>query len=170
MRPIPADASCDTRMNFDGSLGSAGDPIWRREETLQVAILLALAGGYIDAYTWIVHQTMANAQTANRVFLWVHATAVRWAMAFHYAPPILAFAAGVLLATLSGVQGADRERSQDRRLGLQLGDGDEQSATGNRRPVHGDVGRWGGQCISAALCLCRAVHRPSVPARRLAPL
>jgi uncharacterized membrane protein YoaK (UPF0700 family) len=61
--------------------------------------LLALAGGYIDAFAWIVHQTMANAQTANMVFLWVHATAWRWGMAFHYAPPILAFAAGVLLAS-----------------------------------------------------------------------
>src|SRR3954453_13841099 len=69
------------------------------EETLQVAMLLALPGGYIDAYAWIVHHTMANAQTANMVFLWVNATAGRWAMAFHYVPPILAFAAGVLVAS-----------------------------------------------------------------------
>ena len=62
-------------------------------------MLLALAGGYIDAYAWIVHHTMANAQTANMVFLWVHATAGRWAMALHYVPPILAFAAGVLVAS-----------------------------------------------------------------------
>ena len=62
-------------------------------------MLLALAGGYLDAYAWIVHGTMANAQTANMVFLWVNATAGRWAMALHYVPPILAFAAGVLVAS-----------------------------------------------------------------------
>jgi uncharacterized membrane protein YoaK (UPF0700 family) len=81
------------------SLGVTVDPPLRREETLQVAMLLALAGGYIDAYAWIVHQTMANAQTANLVFLWVHATAGQWAMALHFVPPILALAAGVLVAS-----------------------------------------------------------------------
>ena len=85
-------------MNSGISLDAAASPL-RREETLQVAMLLALAGGYIDAYAWIVHHTMANAQTANMVFLWVHATAGRWAMALHYVPPILAFAAGVLVAS-----------------------------------------------------------------------
>jgi uncharacterized membrane protein YoaK (UPF0700 family) len=86
-------------MTLDESRDStAGLPL-RREETMQVAMLLALAGGYLDAYTWIVHQTMANAQTANLVFLWVHATAGRWAMALHFVPPILAFAAGVLVAS-----------------------------------------------------------------------
>jgi uncharacterized membrane protein YoaK (UPF0700 family) len=85
-------------MNSGISLDAVASPL-RREETLQVAMLLALAGGYIDAYAWIVHRTMANAQTANMVFLWVHATAGRWAMAFHYVPPILAFAAGVLVAS-----------------------------------------------------------------------
>jgi uncharacterized membrane protein YoaK (UPF0700 family) len=70
----------------------------RVEETLQIAVLLALAGGYLDAYTWIVHRSFANAQTANMVFLWVNATAGQWEMALHFVPPILAFVAGVLVA------------------------------------------------------------------------
>ncbi len=37
-----------------------------------IASLLALTGGYLDAYTWIVHRAFANAQTANLVFLWVY--------------------------------------------------------------------------------------------------
>ena len=45
-----------------------------REEALQIAGLLALTGGYLDAYTWIVHRVFANAQTANLVFLWVYVT------------------------------------------------------------------------------------------------
>jgi uncharacterized membrane protein YoaK (UPF0700 family) len=87
------------RMTSDESLGGFADPPLRREETLQVAMLLALAGGYLDAYTWIVHKILANAQTANLVFLWVDATAGRWANAFHYVPSILAFATGVLVAS-----------------------------------------------------------------------
>ncbi len=45
----------------------------RRDETVGIVLLLAFAGGYIDAYTWIIHGVMANAQTANVILLWVHA-------------------------------------------------------------------------------------------------
>jgi uncharacterized membrane protein YoaK (UPF0700 family) len=31
------------------------NPPLRCEETLQTALLLAFSGGYLDAYTWIVH-------------------------------------------------------------------------------------------------------------------
>ena len=70
----------------------------RREETLLVALLLAFAGGYIDTYTWITHGILANAQTANIVFLWVNATAGRWQQAFHFVPPLFAFFVGVVIA------------------------------------------------------------------------
>jgi uncharacterized membrane protein YoaK (UPF0700 family) len=46
------------------------------------------AGVYLDAYTWIIHGVMANAQTANLVLLGVHGTA----------GPILAFAVGIVIA------------------------------------------------------------------------
>ena len=42
---------------------------------LLVASLLGFAGGYLDTYTWITHSVLANAQTANLVFLWVNAMA-----------------------------------------------------------------------------------------------
>ena len=69
-----------------------------RQETLLVALLLAFAGGYLDTYTWITHGILANAQTANLVFLWVHATAARWQQAFHFVPPLFAFCVGVVIA------------------------------------------------------------------------
>src|SRR3954467_5539053 len=69
------------------------------DETLVVALLLAFAGGYLDTYTWITHGILANAQTANLVFLWVHATAARWQQAFHFVPPLFAFFVGVVIAT-----------------------------------------------------------------------
>ena len=70
-----------------------------REEALVIAGLLALTGGYLDAYTWIVHRVFANAQTANLIFLWVYMTGAEWAKAFHYVPPLFAFVLGVVMAS-----------------------------------------------------------------------
>ncbi|MCP3394787.1 DUF1275 domain-containing protein [Bradyrhizobium sp. CCGB12] len=70
----------------------------RRDETVEIVLLLAFAGGYIDAYTWIIHGVMANAQTANLILLWVYAMAGNWAKALHFVPPILAFAIGIVIA------------------------------------------------------------------------
>lgn len=78
-----------------------------RHETLLVALLLGFAGGYLDTYTWITHGVLANAQTANLVFLWVHATAAQWEQAFHFVPPLFAFGVGVVIAAwLRRVAGA----------------------------------------------------------------
>ncbi|MDH6263163.1 uncharacterized membrane protein YoaK (UPF0700 family) [Bradyrhizobium sp. BR13661] len=70
----------------------------RRDETIEIVLLLAFAGGYIDAYTWINHGVLANAQTANVIFLWVNAMAGDWAKAIHFVPPILAFTVGIVIA------------------------------------------------------------------------
>src|SRR4029453_11490850 len=80
------------------SLEIAASPPIRRDETVQIALLLAFAGGYLDAYTWIIHGVMANAQTANLVLLWVHGTAGEWEQAVRFVPPIVAFAVGVAIA------------------------------------------------------------------------
>lgn len=80
------------------SLDIAASPPIRRDETVQVSLLLAFAGGYLDAYTWIIHGVMANAQTANLVLLWVYGTAGEWPRALHFAPPIAAFAVGIVIA------------------------------------------------------------------------
>lgn len=78
----------------------------RRDETVPTALLLAFVGGYLDAYTWIIHGVMANAQTANLVLLWVYASTGNWDEALHFVPPIIAFAAGIVLAAwLRGVVG-----------------------------------------------------------------
>jgi uncharacterized membrane protein YoaK (UPF0700 family) len=80
------------------SLEIAASPPIRRDETVQIALLLAFAGGYLDAYTWIVHGVMANAQTANLVLLWVYGTVGAWERAFQFIPPIAAFMVGVVIA------------------------------------------------------------------------
>jgi len=80
------------------SLDIAASRPTRRDETVQVSLLLAFAGGYLDAYTWIIHGVMANAQTANLVLLWVHGTVGEWERAVHFIPPIAAFTVGVVIA------------------------------------------------------------------------
>jgi hypothetical protein len=64
-------------MSSSVSATHAADPPVRREETLAVALLLGFGGGYLGTYTWITHGVLANARTANLVFLRVHATARR---------------------------------------------------------------------------------------------
>lgn len=72
---------------------------FRREEALQIAAMLALVGGYLDAYAWTVHSTFANTQTVNLVFLWVYVTGGEWAKALRYGPPLMAFVLGVIMAS-----------------------------------------------------------------------
>lgn len=72
------------------SLDIAASPSLRREETVPVALLLAFAGGCLDAYAWIVHGVMANAQTANLVLLWVYGSTGEWADALRFVPPMIA--------------------------------------------------------------------------------
>jgi uncharacterized membrane protein YoaK (UPF0700 family) len=80
------------------SLDIAASPPIRCDETVQISLLLAFAGGYLDAYTWIVHGVMANAQTANLVLLWVHGTVGEWERAVQFIPPMAAFMVGIVVA------------------------------------------------------------------------
>src|SRR5256714_5456323 len=93
------------------SLDIAASPPIRRDETVQISLLLAFAGGYLDAYTWIVHGVMANAQTANLVLLWVYGTAGEWTRALHFSPPIAAFMVGGIVAAWLRRAPGDRARA-----------------------------------------------------------
>jgi uncharacterized membrane protein YoaK (UPF0700 family) len=86
---------------------AASRPI-RRDETVQLSLLLAFTGGYLDAYTWIIHGVMANAQTANLVLLWVHGTAGEWDRAVQFVPPMAAFMVGIVIAALLRRSTGDR--------------------------------------------------------------
>lgn len=68
-------------------------------EALLVGALLALAGGFMDAYTYVARgHVFANAQTGNLVLLGIHIADGEWRIAISYLIPILAFAAGVILS------------------------------------------------------------------------
>ena len=67
-------------------------------ESLLVGTLLALAGGFMDAYTYLIRdQVFANAQTGNIVLFGVHLMNGEWRQALHYFIPIVSFSVGVLL-------------------------------------------------------------------------
>jgi len=86
-------------------------PAIRRDETVQIALLLAFTGGYLDAYTWIIHGVMANAQTANLVLLWVYGAAGEWSRAAQFFSPIAAFAVGIVIAAWLRRASGDRASS-----------------------------------------------------------
>ena len=68
-------------------------------ESFRLGAVLALAGGFLDAYTYLVRGgVFANAQTGNMVLLGIRAAEGRWAEAASYLAPIGAFALGVLVA------------------------------------------------------------------------
>ncbi len=92
-------ASNIAERSFIVSVQQASAASFPREEALLIASLLALTGGYLDAYTRIVHRAFANAHTANPVFLWVYVTGGEWGRALHYVPPLFAFVLGVIMAS-----------------------------------------------------------------------
>ena len=70
------------------------------EQSLLVACLLTLSGGFLDAYSWLrLGGVFANSQTGNVVFLGMDAAAGRWDQAVHHLAPIVAFAAGASVAS-----------------------------------------------------------------------
>ncbi len=75
------------------------EPDQRGSRTFLTAILLTLAGGYLDAYTYFVRGgVFANAQTANVVKLGIAAAEMNLERCLFYLWPILAFTAGVMLS------------------------------------------------------------------------
>jgi uncharacterized membrane protein YoaK (UPF0700 family) len=89
--------SVQTNASSAASVGAIAHP-GRAEESLRVAVLLSVVGGFLDAFTWIAHHgVMANAQTANVVLLAVYAAMGQWEEALRRVPSIAAFLAAVLL-------------------------------------------------------------------------
>lgn len=73
----------------------------QRSESFAVAALLAVSGGYLDAYTYLCRGgVFANAQTGNLVLLAINAAEKNWRAAGFYLIPVAAFALGVLAAEL----------------------------------------------------------------------
>ena len=69
------------------------------EQSLLVACLLSMSGGFLDAFTWLsLGGVFANSQTGNVVFLGMYAALGQWQEAARHVPPILAFLTGACVA------------------------------------------------------------------------
>jgi uncharacterized membrane protein YoaK (UPF0700 family) len=69
------------------------------EKSVPFGVLLAIVGGFLEAYTFITREgVFANAQTGNIIRLGIYASQGQWAKALIHVPPILAFVAGVGVA------------------------------------------------------------------------
>lgn len=70
-------------------------------ESFHLGALLAITGGMLDAYTYLVRGgVFANAQTGNVVLLGVRLIQGQWPLVLHYLIPISAFAVGVIVAEI----------------------------------------------------------------------
>lgn len=82
----------------------------QKSESFRVSALLAVSGGFLDAYTYLCRgEVFANAQTGNLVLLAMHLALREWVQAAHYLVPVLAFCLGVLVTEI--VKNARRERA-----------------------------------------------------------
>lgn len=67
-------------------------------ETILIGVVLAVAGGFLDAYTYICRGgVFANAQTGNIVLFSVHLMQMEWRRAIASAIPVIAFAVGIIV-------------------------------------------------------------------------
>lgn len=80
-------------------------------ESVRLGILLAMAGGFMDACSYIGRgKVFANAQTGNLLLLGVNLSEGNWPLVVHYFCPVTAFVAGIVLADLV------RHRTKGRKL------------------------------------------------------
>ncbi|RDU23155.1 DUF1275 domain-containing protein [Anaerosacchariphilus polymeriproducens] len=70
-------------------------------DTLGIGMLLALAGGFLDIYSYLARgKVFANAQTGNMVLLGVNIAERNMKGAFYYLIPICAFVIGIILSQI----------------------------------------------------------------------
>ena len=135
-------------------------------EAMRVGLLLALTGGFLDAYTYLVRgHVFANAQTGNIVMMGVDIAQGNWWGVGRYLLPVLAFVAGVLLAETIRAHGKAQGilavlGKHDAVIGAQ---GLAQHAEVLRRVIHQQHGAaQGGQNVAAHVS-CRFAAGRSAP-------
>lgn len=70
-------------------------------ETFPLGLILALAGGFLDAYTYVCRGgVFANAETGNIVLMGLKLADRDFKSALHYLIPIVAFACGILASEI----------------------------------------------------------------------
>lgn len=65
-----------------------------------LGLILALVGGFLDAYTYIEGHVFANAQTGNIILMAINLADANYSRSLHYLIPILSFMAGVVVSEM----------------------------------------------------------------------
>lgn len=74
------------------------EPVMVVHESLPVGILLAMAGGFLDAYTYLFHgEVFASMQSGNVILLGINLSTGNFSQAVHYLPPIILFLIGIMV-------------------------------------------------------------------------
>lgn len=85
--------------------------IYQTSESLRLGFMLAVSGGFMDAYSFLYRgKVFANAQTGNMLLFGIHLSQHNFAGAFMYLCPVLTFTLGIILSDLI----RHKERTQDR--------------------------------------------------------
>lgn len=100
---FPADGEADSSAEYAKKIGKVNEARAMRDvqtsESIKLGIVLAVCGGFMDAYSYIGRGgTFANAVTGNIVLMAIHLEDGNTGMTMHYLVSILAFALGVLLS------------------------------------------------------------------------
>ncbi|MBS5660686.1 MAG: DUF1275 domain-containing protein [Clostridiales bacterium] len=67
-------------------------------ETMKLGIVITLAGGFMDAYSYICRgKVFANAQTGNLLLLGINLFERKWGLALSYCVPVVAFSMGIVI-------------------------------------------------------------------------
>lgn len=78
-------------------------------ESIELGVVLAIAGGFMDAYSYMCRdEVFANAQTGNMLLLGIYISEGRWDMALRYLFPVLAFTLGIAIADIVRIKLKDR--------------------------------------------------------------
>lgn len=86
-------------------------------ESLKIGVILALTGGFLDAYTFLARgKVFANAQTGNIVLLGTNLFQGEFKKALSYLVPIVAFIIGVFIAEFIKLKFKDNEKLHWRQI------------------------------------------------------
>lgn len=78
-------------------------------ESIELGIILALAGGFMDAYSYMCRgEVFANAQTGNILLLGIYVSQGKWNAALRYLFPVLAFVIGIAIADIVRMKSGDK--------------------------------------------------------------
>ncbi len=70
-------------------------------ESLRLGMILAMSGGFMDAYSYIYRDhVFANAQTGNMLLFGVNLSEGNFAGAFYYFCPVMAFTIGIIISDI----------------------------------------------------------------------